>query len=546
MSVASFALPLLAPENREYWTAGESGTLRLPRCATCDWFQHPSVNTCPGCGGTMAYQDVAGTGTVVGFTINSQRWSAQGPAEFTIVLVLLDAAPNVRLTANLVDADEVQPAVGLRVEVRFQHVDDVWIPVFTPSGEGVRPVEITDPPVVIRPMASTAKFEDKVAITGIGISEVGRRLMRHPTSLAAEAARRAVADAGLTMADIDGVSTYPGGTEYRGMSEGGIPAIEETLGIRPTWFNGGMDIPGQGGAVVAAMLAVAAGLCRHVLCLRTVWEATAAEQTRNGLVQQNSGGRISGAAQYLIPYGAVSASHWIGVNASHYMHKYGATREMLGRIAVNARTNAMLNPTAVYRQPMTMDDYFNARMVTSPFGLYDCDVPSDGSVAIIVSAVETAQDAPQPAVFVEAVGTQIAERQSWDQGTLTHEPNIAGPGAHLWTRTSMTQADIDLALLYDGFTFNCVSWIEALGFCGPGEASDFIGDGTRISRAGELPVNPHGGQLSAGRTHGFGFIHEAITQLRGQAGERQISNVKAAVVSTGGGTPGGAFLFRAS
>ncbi len=124
-----------------------------------------------------------------------------------------------------------------------------------------------------------------------------------------------------------------------------------------------------------------------------------------------------------------------------------------------------------------------------------------------------AGDLPQPAVRVEAVGTQILERVSWDQGTITHEPQVLGQAAHLWTRTDLRPADVDLALLYDGFTFNAVSWLEALGFCGLGEAQDWLDGGRRIALDGELPVNPHGGQLSEGRTHGFGFLYEAMTAV---------------------------------
>ena len=158
--------------------------------------------------------------------------------------------------------------------------------------------------------------------------------------------------------------------------------------------------------------------------------------------------------------------------------------------------------------------------------------------------MEAAGDGRRPPVLVEAVGTQITERVSWDQGTFTHEPQVFGPSAHVWTRTSLRPADVDVALLYDGFTFNCLTWLEALGFCGIGEAPAFLEDGTRIALGGELPLNPHGGQLSAGRTHGYGFLHEAITQLRGDGGARQVKGAEVAIVGVGGGVPGGCLLLR--
>jgi len=248
--------------------------------------------------------------------------------------------------------------------------------------------------------------------------------------------------------------------------------------------------------------------------------------------------------QWRIPFGAASAAPWIAMYASQYFAKYGGDRRTLGEIAVNARTNAGRNPNAVYRDPMTMDDYLDARIISTPFGLYDCDVPVDGAVAIVVSAVETAADLRQPPVLVEAFGTKIDERQSWDQGTITHLPNVFGPAAHLWSRTTLRPADVDVALLYDGFSFNCLSWLEALGFCGVGETADFVAGGRRIALDGELPLNPHGGQLSGGRTHGYGFLHEGVLQLRGEAGERQVPGAQVAAVSAGGGIPAGALLLR--
>ena len=364
--------------------------------------------------------------------------------------------------------------IGTRVQVRFEQFADVWLPMFEPVPAGVpdrepwRPDDEHRPRA--RPMVRGDKFEEKVALTGIGMSDVGRRLMRDPLGLAVDACLAAVADAGLDLTDIDGLSTYPGGLLAGGHSEGGVPAVEEALGIHPTWINGGIELPGQGGSVVAAMLAVAAGLCRHVLCFRTVWESTHAELQRSGKYGGgHGGGRVGGDMQWRLPFGAMSAANWIGMNASLHFDRYGTTREALGRIALNARANAALNPAAVYRDPLTMDDYLSARMITTPFGLYDCDVPCDGSIAIVVSARDVARDLRQTPVLVDAVGTQITERWSWDQGTLSHEPMVLGPAAHLWSRTTLTPRDVDVAELYDGFSFNCLSWLEALGFCEMGE-----------------------------------------------------------------------------
>ncbi|MBX6388273.1 MAG: OB-fold domain-containing protein [Frankia sp.] len=537
-------LPALTPGTEWFWKSGEDGRLRIQGCDDCGTLVHPPVPVCPSCRSpSWAPTEVSGRGTVVGVTVNAQQWHPHLAPPYVIAAVAIDESPDVRLTTNLVNCDPERVRVGQRVQVLFEQHDDVWLPLFEPVDEPDNPADLVGEPRLSAPRQplSTRRYEHDSVISGIGRSRIGRRLMVDPLSLTVEACREAVADAGLTFDDIDGLATYPGAAGM-GMSEGGIAAVEEALRIRPTWFNGGLDTPGQAGALVAAMLAVSAGLCRHVLCFRTVWESTY-RQLRFQL-GGGGGGRVTGDMQWRMPYGAFSAANWIALQASQYMHRYKADRDMLAAIALNGRANAARNPQAIYRAPLTRDDYYSARMISSPFGLYDCDVPCDGAVAVVISAAETAADLPRPAIRVVAAGTQILERVSWDQGTFTHEPLVLGQAAHLWSRTDLTPADVDVALLYDGFTFNAISWIEALGFCGHGEAQDWLDKGRRIALDGDLPLNPHGGQLSEGRLHGFGFVYEAVTQLRHEAGERQVAGARTAVVSTGGGAPSSAFLFQ--
>jgi acetyl-CoA acetyltransferase len=498
----------------------------------------------------MGVRAVSGYGTLIGFTVN-HRFSMPGlPAPYVVAQVAIEEDPRVRLTTNAVECDPERLELGMRMKVVFERHEDVWLPLFRPADDQREPAPLPsdefEPDQVwrhVRPMVTPEKFEDKAAITGIGMSELGRRLMVAPLSLTVQACERAIADAGLTIDDIDGLSTYPGGGSVGPFGEGGVTALEDALGIRPTWYNGGGETFGPGGSVIAAMLAVAGGLARHVLCFRTLWQATHDELVRQGKITQNVG-RAAGLMGWTMPFGATSAAHTLAQNAQRHFHRYGTTRETLGWIALNQRANAALNPTAIYRDPLTMEDYLNARMITTPFGLYDCDVPCDASIAVIVSAKDAAGDLAKPAVLVEAVGTQIIERLEWDQSTLTHEPQVLGQSAHLWTRTSLRPADVDVAELYDGYTFNCLSWIEALGFCGIGEAKDFLEGGKNIARDGVLPLNTHGGQLSHGRTHGMGLVHEAIVQLRGEGGPRQVPGARVAVVSSGGLTPSGAILLR--
>jgi acetyl-CoA acetyltransferase len=473
-----------------------------------------------------------------------------------VATVALDVDPRVRLTTNIVDVDIDDLRVGMRVEARFEQREDVWIPLFVPAAQadGELPEDETAPGDHrrwARPLVRTDRFEERVAISGIGMSDIGRRLMRTPLSLTVDAVKAAVADAGLELDDIDGLSTYPGSMNVAGFGEGGVSALEDALGLRPTWYNGGMETFGPAGSVIAAMLAVAAGLARHVVCFRTVWLATYAARLR----AQSAGGSPYGMGRsgpghdrvpgFSGPYGEGSAAVTLAIRASTHFAKYGTTRETLGWIATTERANAGLNPRAIYRDPMTMDDYLSARMISTPFGLYDCDVPVDASIAVVVSAVETAGDLRRPPVLVEAVGTQMTERIAWDHSTMTHEPHSLGPAAHVWTRTSLTPADVDVALLYDGFSFNCLSWLEGLGFCQIGEAKDFLDGGRNIAReGGVVALNPHGGQLSAGRTHGMGFVHEAVVQLRGDGDARQVPGARVAVVSSGGLTPAGVILLR--
>lgn len=540
-------LPELSAQNEFFWTAGGDGVLRIQECQDCEALIHPPQPVCRYCRSrNMGVRDVSGRATLSAFTVNHRFGFPDLPPPYVVAQVAVVEDPRVRLTTNIVECDPEELELGQVVEVTFDKIEDVWLPLFRPTTDkqtGPLPedeIAPTDFGRFVSAPLTTTKFEEHSAITGIGASRLGRRLMVPPLSLTIDACEAAIADAGLTLDDIDGLSTYPG-LDIAGMGEGGVTALEGALGIRPTWINGGMDTLGPGGSVIAAMMAIATGMARHVLCFRTLWEATFQQLMKEGKASPPGGPRTS---SWQMPFGATSAAHVLALNAQRHFQRYGTTRETLGWIALNQRANAALNPTAIYRDPMSMDDYLNARPITTPFGLYDCDVPCDGAVAVIVSAVDAARDMPRKPVLFEAVGTQIVERTDWDQTTMTHEPQVLGQAAHLWTRTSLRPNDVDVAELYDGFSFNCLSWLEALGFCGIGEAKDFLDGGKAIARDGVIPLNTHGGQLSHGRTHGMGLIHEAVTQLRGDAGERQVKGARVAVVSSGGLTPSGAILMR--
>lgn len=385
--------------------------------------------------------------------------------------------------------------------------------------------------------------ERQAIISGIGQSAAGRRLGRGGLDLTIDAALAAIEDAGIDRYEIDGISSWPG---YRADSPGFSPVtigqLKDSLGLKLNWYNAGIEATQMSG-ILNACMAVASGQARHVLCFRTVTETSAAlAGTRPSLIG-NGGTRVTGFAEHLAPYLAPSAANWIGMVASRYFHEFGATREQLAQVAINARRNAGLNPAAVYREPLTLEQYMAARMISTPLCLYDCDIPIDGSIAIIVSHADTASGLKSTPVRVEAMSGALHTRDSWDQLDDLTRYSAEACGARLWSRTDYKPKDVDMAQLYDGFSFLSLLWLEGLGFCGRGEAAEFVGDGRRIALDGELPMHTGGGQLSGGRLHGLIHIVEAVAQLRGQCGARQVGNdPRVAVVSNGGGPIAGAML----
>jgi acetyl-CoA acetyltransferase len=379
-------------------------------------------------------------------------------------------------------------------------------------------------------------------ITGIGQSAVGRLLGRSPLSLTAESALQAIADAGLQPADIDGVSTWPGAASmFPGSSGVGVYEIQDALGLRLEWFSGAVETAGQFGAVINAVNAIAAGLCDHVLVFRTVWESTAQGGARRA--GMGAGQRIDDWTQWYLPFGAVSPANWTAWLARAHFDRYGTTREQLSAIAINQRINAALNPKAIFRKPLTLDEYMNSRVISDPLCLFDCDVPIDGSTSIIVSRSEARVNAGVRTIRIEAMSGASYGRPRWDMYEDLASMTAEDVGASLWKRTELTPADVDMCHLYDGFSFLALIWLEALRLCPKGEGGAFVEGGSRIALNGDLPMNTGGGQLSAGRLHGFGHLHEACLQLRKEAGERQLARApEVAVVAAGGGQLAGALL----
>ncbi|MGA7416452.1 MAG: thiolase family protein [Acidimicrobiales bacterium] len=375
-------------------------------------------------------------------------------------------------------------------------------------------------------------------ISGIGMSPIGRRTGIAGIDLTAAAADKALSDAGLAPSDIDGITT---------MGDTPIREASARLGIDATWQGGGFDTGGLLSPVMSACLAVSTGRARHVLVYRTVQMMGGTILPEPGSARPGpspgTGGAIPGMDWIgpLLTMHAYSAANWLAMHCRRHMHLYGTTKEQLGWLAVNSRRNAALNPDAAYREPLTLDDYLEARPISEPFGLYDCDVPVDGSIALVVSGSAYAGDSKNRSIRVEAYGGSPG-LGAWDQ--RPDYPNMAATdaAADMWSRTDLGPNDVDVAELYDGFTFLSLAWLEALGLCGPGESGPFIEGGSRIALDGELPLNTYGGQLSAGRMHGYWVLHEAVHQLRHQAGEHQVAGAEVAAVSVGGGPIAGCML----
>jgi acetyl-CoA acetyltransferase len=396
----------------------------------------------------------------------------------------------------------------------------------------------------------TESLEQRCIISGIGQSEVGRRVTRGVMALTLDACLEAIGDAGLTPTDIDGVVSWPGAISRAeglappgpGSSGPGVHAVIDALRLNTNWHYGGPETPGMLASVIQGCMAVATGMCRHVLVYRALDEATA-WRTNTDRVATDPGG-VAGMMQWILPFGAFSGPNWMGLYARRHMHEYGTTREQIAQISLNARRNAALNPKAVLTSELTLEDYMSSQMISDPLCLYDCDIAIDGATAVIISDVAYAPDAPHQALHFEAVGSALHGRASWDQWEDMTTTAAMSAGKHLWSRTDLKPADVDVAQLYDGFTVLSLYWLEGLQFCGKGESGAFVEGGERISLTGELPLATSGGQLSAGRLHAFGHLHEACLQLRGAAGQRQVPGAKVAAVSAGAGPLASCLLLR--
>jgi acetyl-CoA acetyltransferase len=364
-----------------------------------------------------------------------------------------------------------------------------------------------------------------VALAGVDGPKPGRVDDMTPYALIAQASRRAIADAGLTVADIDGIASTGLGTM--------APVdVAEYLGVVPRW----VDSTGVGGAAweVMAAHAVDAIANGHTDVVLLTYGSTARSDLRKGLRTANLDWGARGPMQWEAPYGHTLISKY-AMAARRHMHEYGTTLEQLAEIAVSARYNAGSNPEAFVRDPITIDEVLDGPMIADPFTKLQCCIRSDAGAAVVLVAADRVADLPNKPVWVLGTGESTSHISMGQWNDFTSGP-AAVAGRLAFERAGLTPADVDVCELYDAFTYMLLITLEDLGFCGKGEAGPFVADG-RLRLGGVLPTNTDGGGLSACHPgmRGLFLIVEATRQLRGEAGDRQVPDAEIACVSGTGG-----------
>lgn len=381
-------------------------------------------------------------------------------------------------------------------------------------------------------------LQDQVAVVGVGSTAYGRDRQTSHLSLGIEAALAAIRDAGIDRQQIDGICGS--GMTPLAQGQAGFLSIQGSLGIeRLTW---GLN-SWLGSAFVHAALAVFSGICDTVLVVQTYMREpgmsrSAASDPFRRAIQKfgDVGGDIGGSdfAKRWVHSGEPYAA-WM----RRYMHDYGVGDDAFAYIAMNNRAHASRNPEAVMRNPITLEDYRASRMIWEPMRMFDMDVPVDCAEAHIITTTERARDLAHKPVYVHAVslgGTRVGEYYENSLGWTKNAHWVAASG--LLDRSELRLPDVDLFFPYDGYTIDAVGVLEAVGYCGPGEAGEFLREswdpiGQRLLLNGRVEVTTHGGGLGMGRAGGANFYSEAVRQLRREAGGRQVENARSALINIG-------------
>ena len=375
----------------------------------------------------------------------------------------------------------------------------------------------------------------KAAIVGIGATEFSKESGRSEMSLASESVAAAIADAGLAPSDVDGMVTYSSDNnpEVEIARHVGIGSLRHFSRVH---YGGGAAC----GTVALAAMAVATGVADVVVCYRAFNERSG---RRFGAgIQDIPNAATAERAQFswTTPFGQLTPASWVAMVARRYMHLYGATSQDFGRVAVAGRRHAATNPAAwFYNQPITLEEHQASRWIVDPLHLLDCCQESDGGQALVITSAERARDLPNTPALIVATAQGAGEEQwtmtSFFRDDIAQLPEMKVVADELWTSSGLTPADIQTAILYDHFTPYVLMQLEEFGFCGRGEAKDFIKDGA-LEMGGTLPINTHGGQLGEAYIHGMNGIAEAVRQVRGTS-VNQVDSVENVLVTAGTGVP---------
>jgi len=383
-------------------------------------------------------------------------------------------------------------------------------------------------------------IHDQACIVGIGHTEYSKDSGRSEMKLACEAIAAAIADAGLSPEDVDGITKYT-------MDNNDPVEIARNLRIPRLRFFAEVAYGGGGGplgTILLAAMAVATGQAKAVVAFRAMNERSGRGTARFG--QAATGAGAAGTSSYLSPYGLFSPAQMVALGARRHMHLYGTESVHFGEIALACRHHANFNPDAVmYGRPMTIDDHQNSRMIADPLRLLDCCLETDGGAAVIVTRPDLARDLRQPPVTIASggVGGGGWNHRFMVRNIESKETEATVIARHLFADAGITHADIDVLFVYDHFTPLVLMAIEEYGFCARGEGKDFVSGGRLRWPDGDLPLNTSGGNLSEGYLHGMQNTIEAVRQLRGTA-RCQVDGANYAFVSAGNAVPTSAMILR--
>jgi acetyl-CoA acetyltransferase len=364
-----------------------------------------------------------------------------------------------------------------------------------------------------------SSFAGKAAIVGIGQTEFSRHAGRTELQLACEAVTAALSDAGLTPDDVDGLVSYT------------VDPVEETelvrsVGIEEVGYSSRVPYGGGGsmGVLLHAASAVASGAADVVVAYRAIRARSGATRFGGAKVAPSptSGHAGTTAMQWCMPFGVLTPASWMSLNSTRYMHEFGVRSEDIGRAVVQLRAYALTNPAAWgYQRPMTLEDHQASRWIAEPcIRLLDCCQETDGSVAVVITSRERAGHLPHtPVAIGAAAGAGLFEQEIASdhyRGDLSVMEGSVALARRLFGSSGFDRDDIDVAMIYDAFSPILLMQLEALGFCGPGEAKDFVAEGN-LGPDGSLPCNTNGGLIGEGYIHGLNLVLEGTRQLRGTA-----------------------------